>query len=138
METFLNVLKNKYADFDGRARRNEYWMFVLFNVIITIIGYAISLFGIFLESAALGILGTAFLFITGLGLLIPSLAVRVRRLHDTNRSGWLLLIGLIPFIGFIILLVFLVSEGTQGPNNYGPDPKNPINELDGLGKNELV
>lgn len=138
MEVFLNVIKNKYADFKGRARRNEYWMYVLFNTIITLICYALIGIGAVAESGLIGGLGLILLYGTGLALLIPSLAVAVRRLHDTNRSGWFLLLILIPLIGFIVLLVFLVTEGTRGPNNYGPDPKNPTNELDTLGKDELV
>ncbi|WP_460350188.1 DUF805 domain-containing protein [Actinoallomurus acanthiterrae] len=109
----LAVLRN-YAGFDGRARRTEYWMFVLFNVIITVvldlIGMAVRL---------VGILG----FVYGLAVLIPSLAVGVRRLHDTGRSGWWLLIGLIPIIGTIILIVFMATPGDRGDNAYGPDPK---------------
>ena len=113
MSWYLAVLKN-YAGFDGRARRTEYWMFVLFNVIITVvldlIGMAVRL---------VGILG----FVYGLAVLIPSLAVGVRRLHDTGRTGWWLLIGLIPIVGTIILIVFMATPGDRGNNGYGPDPK---------------
>jgi uncharacterized membrane protein YhaH (DUF805 family) len=138
MEIFLNVLKTKYAEFNGRARRYEYWMFVLFNIIITVSGYAIMGIGLATESSIVVVLGYIILLILSLGLLIPSLAVAVRRLHDTNKSGWFLLIGLIPFIGFIILLVFLATEGTHGPNQYGPDPKNSHDDINAIGKDELV
>jgi uncharacterized membrane protein YhaH (DUF805 family) len=112
MNWYLEVLK-KYAVVSGRARRSEYWYFVLFNLIIfiilTIIDYAIN-------SA---ILSTIY----SLAVLIPSIAVAVRRLHDTNRTGWWLLIGLIPIIGFIVLLIFMVQDSQKGENQYGPNPK---------------
>jgi len=113
MNWYLDVLK-KYAVFEGRARRKEYWMFVLFNIII---GLALML----LEGriGAGGILSMVY----SLAVLVPSLAVSVRRLHDTDRSGWWLLIGIIPLIGGIILLIFMVGDGVPGENQYGPDPK---------------
>jgi uncharacterized membrane protein YhaH (DUF805 family) len=138
MEIFLDVVKNKYAEFNGRARRNEYWMYVLFNILLTIVGYAIIGIGVAAESMIIGVIGYIVLLIIGLGLLIPSLAVAVRRLHDTNKSGWMLLLGLVPFVGFIILLIILATEGTKGPNNYGPDPKNPHDDINTIGKDELV
>jgi len=98
---------NKYAEFTGRARRSEYWWFALF-------GFAISL----VLSRAL-ILG----MIASLALFAPQLAVGVRRLHDTGRSGWYLLIGLIPFVGWIILIVWLATEGEPATNMYGESPK---------------
>lgn len=138
MEIFLDILKNKYADFNGRARRNEYWMFVLFNFIITLIVYALIGVGIAIDSSILVLCSYILLLVVSLVLFIPGFAVAVRRLHDTNRSGWFLLLLLIPFIGFIILIVFLITEGTRGPNIYGPDPKNPHDELDNIGIDELV
>ncbi len=113
MNWFMAVVK-KYAVFNGRARRKEYWMFVLFYILIAI-GLAIveSLVG------SPGILG----LILSLGLLVPSLAVSIRRLHDTERSGWWILIGFVPLVGFIVLLVFMCLEGTSGPNRFGADPK---------------
>jgi uncharacterized membrane protein YhaH (DUF805 family) len=112
MNWYLEVLK-KYAVVSGRARRSEYWYFVLFNLIIliilTIIDYAIN-------SA---ILSTIY----NLAVLIPSIAVGVRRLHDTNRTGWWLLIGLIPIIGWIVLIIFMVQDSQKGENQYGPNPK---------------
>ena len=113
MSWYLTVLK-KYAVFSGRARRMEYWMFFLFNTIIAfVLGFVEGLAG------GPGVLGSLY----GLVVLIPGLAVSVRRLHDTNRSGWWLLIGLIPLIGTIILLVFMVQEGHPGENQYGSNPK---------------
>lgn len=119
MNWYLEVLK-KYAVFTGRARRQEFWMFVLFSwiisVVLSIIDYATGL------THAAG--GTAVLStLYGLAVLIPSLAVSWRRLHDTNRSGWWILIGFVPFVGWIILIVFYATEGTRGPNRFGPDPK---------------
>ena len=110
---YLAVLKN-YAGFSGRARRTEYWMFVLFNVIITIVLQVISL-----AIQQVSILGAIY----GLAVLIPGLAVGVRRLHDTGRSGWWLLIGLVPLIGAIVLIVFMATDGEPGDNAYGPNPK---------------
>jgi uncharacterized membrane protein YhaH (DUF805 family) len=112
MSWYIAVLK-KYAVFSGRARRKEYWMFFLFNIIfsavLSIIDVAI---GIYVLSS-----------IYSLAVLVPSLAVSVRRLHDTNRTGWWILIGLIPFVGTIILIVFLATDSQPGENQYGPNPK---------------
>ncbi|GGQ64934.1 MULTISPECIES: DUF805 domain-containing protein [Streptomyces] len=112
MHWYVDVLK-KYAVFGGRARRQEYWMFTLFSVIISIV---IAIIDAAIGSSILGIVYT-------LAVLLPSLGVAVRRLHDTDRSGWWILIGLIPLVGAIILIVFLATEGKQEPNQYGPNPK---------------
>jgi uncharacterized membrane protein YhaH (DUF805 family) len=113
MNWYLEVLK-KYAVFSGRARRMEYWMFFLINIIIyivlSIIDWLIGTVGILVG-------------LYGLAILIPGIAVTVRRLHDTDRSGWWILIGLVPFIGAIVLLIFMVLEGKPGSNQYGPNPK---------------
>lgn len=112
MEWYLAVLK-KYAVFTGRARRKEYWMFFLFNVLITLALEVID-----------GLLGTTFIgALYGLVVLIPSIAVTVRRLHDIGRTGWWALIGLIPVLGFIVLLIFAATDGDRGHNEYGADPK---------------
>jgi uncharacterized membrane protein YhaH (DUF805 family) len=113
MNWYLAVLKN-YAGFSGRARRTEYWMFILFNFLISI---AISV-----VERILGIGGTLGLLYS-LAVLVPGIAVGIRRLHDTNRSGWWLLLALIPIVGWIVLIVFAVQEGTHGANPFGPDPK---------------
>ncbi|MFJ1733870.1 DUF805 domain-containing protein [Streptomyces sp. NPDC088254] len=112
MHWYVDVLK-KYAVFGGRARRQEYWMFTLFSVIVSIV---LAIIDAAIGSSILGI-------IYSLAVLLPSLGVAVRRLHDTGRSGWWLLIALVPLIGAIVLIVFLASEGKRGPNEYGPDPK---------------
>ncbi len=121
IENYKNVVFNNYANFEGRARRREYWLFYLANAIIYLI---LFLFCLGLDYS---ILIDAVWGILGLVLLIPGLALSVRRLHDTNRSGWWLLISLIPIIGTIIFFVFSVLPGTEGENEYGPDPK--ANEL---------
>jgi uncharacterized membrane protein YhaH (DUF805 family) len=119
MQWYTDVIK-KYAEFSGRARRKEYWMFALFNVIISlVIGIIDNIIGTTYGSANTGVLGTIY----SLAVLLPSLAVGVRRLHDTGRSGWWLLINLVPCVGWIVFLVFAIQEGNAGDNQYGPDPK---------------
>ena len=115
MEWMLMPLK-RYADFSGRSRRKEYWMFVLFVVIVYVV---LALLGSALGATA----ATALLGIFALGILIPSIAVQVRRFHDQGKSGWFVLLGFIPLVGGLIVLVFMCLEGDQGPNEYGPDPK---------------
>jgi uncharacterized membrane protein YhaH (DUF805 family) len=116
---YLQALK-KYAVFSGRSRRMEYWYFVLFNILVSIVLGAIDgLLGTRGSYAGAGLLSGIY----GLAVLIPSLAVTVRRLHDTDRTGWWILIALVPLIGVIVLLVFAALEGTPGDNQYGPNPK---------------
>jgi uncharacterized membrane protein YhaH (DUF805 family) len=113
MNGYLGTLK-KWSDFSARATRTEYWMFFLFNIIIAIVlGVIDTIIG------SPGIIGLIF----ALALLIPGIAVAVRRLHDTDRSGWWLLIGFVPLIGGIVLLVFLVLDSTPSENKYGANPK---------------
>jgi len=113
MNWYLEVLK-KYAVFTGRARRTEYWMFTLINVIIY---FALG----FIE----GVIGTGSLLsgIYSLGVLVPGIAVGIRRLHDTNRTGWWLLIGLIPLVGAIVLIIFMAQDSQSGDNQFGTNPK---------------
>ena len=119
MNWYIEVLK-KYAVFDGRARRKEYWFFVLFNVIISIVLAVVdAAVGLSTDAGNVGVLGGIY----WLAVLLPSIAVTVRRLHDTDRSGWWILISFVPFVGGIILLVFTLFDGTPGPNKYGADPK---------------
>ncbi|MFG1173797.1 DUF805 domain-containing protein [Erwiniaceae bacterium CAU 1747] len=118
MSWYISALK-KYAQFTGRSRRKEFWMFTLCNLII------LAVLGILLVSSQPGIfhiLVAIIMMIYTLAVLIPSIAVCVRRLHDTNRSGWFYLMNFIPLVS-IILLVFLCMPGTKGINNYGSDPK---------------
>ena len=117
MEWYLKVVRDNYANFSGRARRAEFWYFVLFSWIISIVLGVID--GILNANGMPGFLG----FIYGLAVLIPNIAVGARRLHDTGRSGWWQLIILVPIIGVIVLLVFFVQEGSFDRNEYGPSPK---------------
>lgn len=113
MEWYLEVIK-KYAVFNGRARRKEYWMFFLINFIIG------TLLGIMDKSISnIGLLGAIY----SLAVFIPSMAVTVRRLHDTNRSGWWMLIALVPLIGWIFFFIFTIQDSTPGRNQYGTNPK---------------
>lgn len=119
MNWFLTVLR-KYAVFEGRARRREYWFFVLFYLLISIALSAVDMMlGTWNEEYGIGTLSGLF----WLAVLVPSIAVGVRRLHDTGRSGWWLLIGFIPLIGAIVLIVFFLFDSQPGTNAYGPNPK---------------
>ena len=120
MEWYLAVLR-KYAEFSGRARRKEYWMFFLFNFLI---GCGLAILELTLGLAG-GLYGPLTLLYS-LAVLVPGLAVTVRRLHDTGRSGWWLLIGFVPLLGAIVLLVFMLTDGQPGPNQYGPNPKGAV------------
>lgn len=115
MYWYLEVLK-KYAVFTGRARRREYWMFFLVNFIV---GLVLAVIGRVLDLEILQ-------YLYSLAVLLPGLGVSVRRLHDTGRSGWWLLISLVPLIGAIVLLVFLVSDSQPDTNQYGPNPKTAV------------
>lgn len=134
MNWYIKVLK-QYADFNGRARRQEYWMFFLFNIIaafaLVMVGGAI---GGALDAPAIAMIPY---MIYILGVFIPGLAVSVRRLHDQNKSGWYYLVAFIPLIGGIWLLVLLATEGDSGPNQYGADPKSPATELNDIGVVEV-
>ncbi|MFD0981735.1 DUF805 domain-containing protein [Tropicimonas aquimaris] len=107
---------NKYAVFSGRARRPEYWWFALFNLIGSVVTQSLDrmVFG-----PDMGVLGALW----GLALLVPSIAVGVRRLHDLDKSGWWLLIALIPILGTLLLIYWFIQPGTRGPNQYGPEPR---------------
>ena len=120
MNYFISCIKDKYCCFSGRARRKEYWMFVLFNFIAM---FAVGFASGFLARAT-GIAALTFIpLIYNLAIIPPSLGVTVRRLHDTDKSGWFILLGLIPFIGGIILLVFVCLDSNPGANRFGPNPK---------------
>jgi uncharacterized membrane protein YhaH (DUF805 family) len=117
---YMKMPLQRYADFSGRSRRMEYWMFfvgymgaaVVTSIIDGVLGMGQMVFGVY------GPLTTLLL----LGAIVPSIAVGVRRLHDQDKTGWLMLLGLIP-IANLVLLVFMFLEGTKGDNKYGPDPK---------------
>jgi uncharacterized membrane protein YhaH (DUF805 family) len=119
--SFVDAIRSvfsKYATFSGRARRSEFWWFTLFAFILYVI------VGIIDAAAGNQVLG----IIVTLGLIVPSLAVTARRLHDTGKSGWWILIGLIPFVGAIVLLVFECMDSQPGSNQYGPSPKGGASE----------
>jgi uncharacterized membrane protein YhaH (DUF805 family) len=119
MGWYLEALK-KYAVFGGRSRRREYWYFVLFSLVVSLLLSAVdALLGTFSSSTNVGLLGGIY----GLAIIIPSIAVSVRRLHDIDRTGWWVLISLVPVIGTLVLLVFAVLDGTPGENRFGPNPK---------------
>lgn len=119
MSWYIEVFR-KYAVFGGRSRRKEYWFFFLFNIIVSfVLGFIDGLTGSFSPETGLGILSAIYTLV----VIIPAIAVAVRRLHDTNRSGWWLLISLVPIVGAIVLIVFLVQDSDAGENQYGQNPK---------------
>lgn len=127
MEWYLKVVRDNYANFSGRARRKELWMFVLFNSIFGIAAMILDN----VTGLAMGNLGYgAIYFIYGLAVFIPGLAVIVRRLHDVGKSGWMYLIFLIPLVGSIWLLVLLVTDSKPGENKWGPNPKEVDSSFD--------
>ncbi len=118
MSWYFNVWKN-YATFSGRARRKEYWMFLLFNMLVAIVMIILdNVLGTTIENMGFGL----FYFLYGLAALIPSWAVSIRRLHDVGKSGWMFLIILIPLVGAIWYFVLTVTDSDQGENQYGPVP----------------
>ena len=114
MDWFIDCITTNYVNFSGRASRKEYWMFNLFNIIAS--------FVVILLDSLLG-LNCVLSLIYTLAILLPSYAVIIRRLHDTGKSGWWLLLMFIPFVGGIILLIFCLIDSTPGPNQYGENPK---------------
>ena len=124
MEWYLKVMRDNYANFSGRARRKEYWMFVLVQTIV-MIGLIIldNVLGLDFELQGISI-GYGYLYLIGIIVhFIPSLAVVVRRLHDVGKSGWFYLLVLIPFIGWAWLFILYCIEGQKEDNKWGPDPK---------------
>lgn len=123
MKWFLDAMTKNYATFEGRARRKEYWLFVLFCWLAVVALLIVDdIIGTINEKVGVGLLSGLFV----LAALIPALAVTVRRLHDTNRSGWWILIKLIPVVGALVLLVFTVQDSQPGANRFGPNPKGVI------------
>jgi len=133
MEWMLLPLK-RYADFAGRSRRKEYWMFSLgLAIVYAILGTLLVVGGGFARNpgdppSGLTLLVFALFGITVLGILVPSIAVQVRRFHDQDKSGWFVLLGFIPYVGGLIVLVFMCLPGTPGPNRFGDDPLDPDGE----------
>ncbi|TMP28199.1 DUF805 domain-containing protein [Pseudoalteromonas rubra] len=119
IDSYLSVLKN-YTEFKGRARRKEYWLFMLCNLIVMIVlGLIDMMLGLYSEEAGVGLVSGLY----ALAVIIPSIAVGVRRLHDIGRSGWWLLLTFVPLVGPLVLLVFNVMDSKPGENEYGPNPK---------------
>lgn len=119
MNWYLAGLKN-YAGFSGRARRKEYWMFTLFNMIFMIVAVILdNVLGLTVVGLPYGV----FYFIYAFAVLIPGLAVAIRRLHDVGKSGWMILITFIPLVGSIWLIVLMVTDSDLGENQYGANPK---------------
>jgi uncharacterized membrane protein YhaH (DUF805 family) len=119
MNWYLKVLK-QYADFEGRARRKELWMFWLFNMLFVILAMALDNV---LDITVAGTVYGPLYIIYGLVVFIPGIAVQIRRLHDIGKSGWTLLLCFIPCVGAIILIVFYATDGNPGDNQYGAAPK---------------
>jgi uncharacterized membrane protein YhaH (DUF805 family) len=114
-EAVQTVLTQKYADFTGRARRSEFWFWYLAVLVVEFVLYILAI-----------AISQAFLILyllVALGLIIPTLAAGVRRLHDTGKTGWLILVGIIPLIGTIALIIMFAQDSTPGANEYGPSPK---------------
>ena len=131
MEWMLLPLK-RYADFQGRSRRREYGMFALFIMLVAIAwGIVFAVLGGlsgYENGSGIGTLGTLWIAVAGLAylaILVPSIAVQVRRFHDRDMSGWFVLLNFIPYVGGLIVFVFMVLPGTEGENRFGPDPKDP-------------
>jgi uncharacterized membrane protein YhaH (DUF805 family) len=121
LDNYLYVVRDNYANFEGRARRSEYWYFVLMNIIII---FVLAMLGAASESTT----GVWLIGIFGLGVIVPSLAVIVRRLHDLNKSGGYFFVRFIPIVGGIWYLVLMCTDSTWGSNQYGPNPKGMGNQ----------
>lgn len=132
IEYYKKAVFENYANFTGRARRSEYWYFILMNILIIV--------GMVLPSMALfsGMIGPVFICILVgyvLAMVIPSLALIARRLHDVGKSGWFYLVRFIPVVGPIWFLILMCTEGDSGNNQYGADPKGVYDEIDDIGNN---
>jgi len=119
MDLVLECITKKYAKFSGRARRKEFWLFQLAYLIVLLLAFTVDwVVGSYDEADGYGLVST----ISYIVLLIPGIALAVRRLHDTNRRGWWFLINFIPIIGALVYLIFVCLKGTEGENRFGPDP----------------
>ena len=128
MMNWVKTVFRKYATFQGRAQRAEYWYFVLFYVIVyMVLGFLDGSLSRPAEEPSWGLLSGVF----ALATLVPSIAVSVRRLHDTNRSGWWMLVMFVPLIGQLVMLIFMVLDGTPGDNRFGSNPKQQAAALPG-------
>ena len=122
MSWYLRVWQ-RYAEFTGRSRRMEFWTFTLYNIAVFAVLYLASVGFALVKQPELGAFMYFIYFAYALAALVPALSCTARRLHDMNKSGWWVLLVLVPVLGAIVLLVIMAFNGTQGPNQYGPDPK---------------
>ena len=128
MEWYLKVIRDNYFNFEGRARRKEYWYYILFNILIIIfLGLLCSIVDEFVYLLTVYIIA----------IIIPTLGVIVRRLHDSGKSGWYFFVRLIPVVGSIWLLVLLCTDSEHGINRYGKNPKMTYDEFDEIGKKDV-
>ncbi|SHG59406.1 DUF805 domain-containing protein [Flavobacterium defluvii] len=139
IEWYKKVVFENYANFKGRARRSEYWYFALANGIISFLLIIIGLIlgAIFGDAVTGAVIGYILFALYSFATILPGLGVIVRRLHDVGKSGWFYFVAFIPFAGPIWILILLCTEGDRGSNQYGPDPKNEIEEINEIGKVEL-
>ena len=139
IEWYKKVVFENYANFNGRARRSEYWYFTLMQFLILISFFILGAgIGSIFDNALGGFfVGYGVFALYSLATFLPTIAVVVRRLHDVGKSGWFYFIALVPLIGGIWLLVLLATEGDSGSNDYGSDPKNNIEEINEIGNIEL-
>ena len=114
----------KYAVFSGRSRRKEFWMFVLFTFVVEIV---LAIIGTYNTALGIGLLSGLFY----LAILVPSIALNTRRLHDIGKSGWFQLLFIIPIVGFILWIIWMVRDSDDGVNKYGPSPKAPVGYYEG-------
>ena len=112
----------RYADFQGRSGRKEYWMFLLFQIMVSIAVNLVSFIGASMDSGLVAGLAAVVAGVFGLAMFIPGIAVSARRMHDIDKSGWQLLWSFLPLVGLIILIIFMAKQGTTGPNRFGPAP----------------
>jgi|RhiMethySRZTD1v2_1073278.scaffolds.fasta_scaffold99419_5 uncharacterized membrane protein YhaH (DUF805 family) len=118
----------KYAVFSGRSRRKEFWMFVLFTFVVEIVLAIIdAIIGTYNTALGIGLLSGLFY----LAILVPSIALNTRRLHDIGKSGWFQLLFIIPIVGFILWIIWMVRDSDDGVNKYGPSPKAPVGYYEG-------
>jgi len=122
MSWYLQVWQ-RYAEFTGRSRRMEFWMFFLYNVVILLVLYLASVGFALVKQPEMGASMYFIYFAYAMVALVPCVACTVRRLHDIGKNGWWILLVLVPFVGAIVLLVMTALDGNRGPNQYGPDPK---------------
>ncbi len=128
MDALTTVFRNKYATFSGRASRSEYWWAYLGYFVIATVLQIFAIIGgiILIDAGELALLPTLIAIVGIVAMIIPTIAVSVRRMHDTGKSGWMLLILIIPCIGFILWIVWMVEDGQAHDNAYGPVPTNPM------------